>query len=97
MDVFSADFYDLLRLTGDMAYEGAWRPAVEYLSSAVARQTAIRDYIDGERVPMRGASSRWRAHSRTAEAPERWTIENSVVLARSTGMRASLTSVERVV
>ena len=50
MDVFSADFYDLLRLTGDMAYEGAWRPAVEYLSGAVARQTAIRDYIDGERV-----------------------------------------------
>ena len=50
MGVFSVDFYDLVRLTGDMAYEGAWRPAVEYLSGAVARQTAIRDYIDGERV-----------------------------------------------
>ena len=50
MDVFSVDFYDLLRLTGDMAYEGAWRPAVEYLSGAVARQTGIRDYIDGEKV-----------------------------------------------
>ncbi len=50
MGVFSVDFYDLLRLIGDMAYEGAWRPAVEYLSSAVARQTTIRDYIDGEKV-----------------------------------------------
>ena len=50
MGVFSVDFYDLVRLTGDMAYEGAWRPAVEYLSGAVARQTAIRDYIDGEKV-----------------------------------------------
>ena len=40
----------LFRLTGDMAYEGAWRPVVEYLSGAVARQTAIRDYIDGEKV-----------------------------------------------
>ena len=50
MGVFSVDFYDLLRLTGDMAYEGAWRPVVEYLSGAVARQTGIRDYIDGEKV-----------------------------------------------
>jgi hypothetical protein len=50
MGVFTVNFYDLLRLTGDMAYEGAWRPAVEYLSGAVARQTGIRDYIDGEKV-----------------------------------------------
>ena len=50
MGVFSVDFYDLLRLTGDMAYEGSWRPAVEYLSGAVDRQTGIRDYIDGEKV-----------------------------------------------
>ena len=50
VDVFSVDYYDLLRLTGDMAYEGAWRPALEYLSGAVARQTGIRDYIDGEKV-----------------------------------------------
>ena len=50
MGVFSVDFYDLVRLTGDMAYEGAWRPAVEYLSGALARQTAIRDYLDGEKV-----------------------------------------------
>ena len=50
MGVFSVDFYDLVRLTSDMAYEGAWRPAVEYLSGAVARQTAIRDYLDGEKV-----------------------------------------------
>ena len=50
MGLFSVDFHELFRLTRDMAYEGAWRPAVEYLSGAVARQTAIRDYLDGEKV-----------------------------------------------
>ena len=45
---FSVDLYVLERLIGAMAYDGAWRPAVEFLSAAVARQTGIRDYIDGE-------------------------------------------------
>ena len=47
---FSVDLYVLERLIGAMAYDGAWRPAVEFLSAAVARQTGIRDYIDGEKV-----------------------------------------------
>ncbi len=33
-----------------MAYEGAWRPALEHLRDAVRRQTGIRDYVDGEKV-----------------------------------------------
>ena len=35
---FSVDLYVLERLIGAMAYDGAWRPAVELLSAAVARQ-----------------------------------------------------------
>ena len=50
MGVFSVDFYAIERLTHEMAYRGAWRPVVEYLAAAVARQTGIRDYLDGEKV-----------------------------------------------
>ena len=33
-----------------MACRGAWRPALEFLADAVARQTGIRDSIAGEKV-----------------------------------------------
>ena len=33
-----------------MANRGEWRPALEFLSEAIARQTGIRDYIGGEKV-----------------------------------------------
>ena len=33
-----------------MAYRGAWRPVLEFLAAAIARQSGIRDYIDGEKV-----------------------------------------------
>ena len=48
--VFSVDLYDFERLTRAMARSGEWRPAVERLSAAVAEQTGIRDYIQGEKV-----------------------------------------------
>ena len=47
---FSADVYEFSNLVVAMAYEGAWRPVVDYLANAIATQTGIRDYIDGERV-----------------------------------------------
>ena len=47
---FDADVYQFSMLVWDMAYEGAWRPAVEHLRDAIAAQTGIRDYIDGEKV-----------------------------------------------
>ena len=47
---FSADQYVFSNLVVAMAYEGEWRPAVEYLRDAIAAQTGIRDYIDGEKV-----------------------------------------------
>jgi len=33
-----------------MANEGEWRPVLEFLSEAIARQTGIHDYIAGEKV-----------------------------------------------
>ncbi len=50
VDVFSVDVYQFSRLIRDMAYDGAWRPALEHLRAAIARQTGIRDYLDGEKV-----------------------------------------------
>ena len=50
MGLFAVDFYALERLLGDMAYRGAWRPLVEHLAEAMARQTGIRNYIEGERT-----------------------------------------------
>ena len=50
MGVFALDFYVLERLVRRMAYHGEWRPLVEHVAEALARQTGIRDYIDGERT-----------------------------------------------
>ena len=48
--VFSVDVYTFSRLVRQMAYEGAWQPALEFLQRALAEQTGIRDYLDGEKV-----------------------------------------------
>ena len=48
--VFSVDRYRFEQLMMRMADEGEWRPVLEFLSEAIARQTAIRDYIGGEKV-----------------------------------------------
>ncbi len=48
--VFSVSHYKFSNLVVDMAYRGAWRPALEFLAEAIAAQTGIRDYLDGERV-----------------------------------------------
>ena len=48
--VFSVDLFTFERLVHEMAYRGAWRPVLEFLSAAIAGQTSIRDYIDGEKV-----------------------------------------------
>ena len=48
--VFSVSHYHFSRLVRRMAYKGEWRPAVEYIAAAMAEQTGIRDYIDGEKV-----------------------------------------------
>ena len=48
--VFSVSHYHFAGLMRDMAYRGAWRPALEFIGAAVAEQTGVRDYIDGEKV-----------------------------------------------
>ena len=48
--VFSVSHYHFSRLVRAMAYKGEWRPAVEHIAAAIAEQTGIRDYIDGEKV-----------------------------------------------
>ena len=48
--VFSVNLMAIEDLTWAMARDGAWRPAVEYLASAIRRQTSVRDYVQGERL-----------------------------------------------
>ena len=48
--VFAVDLYRFEQLMLRMATDGEWRPALEFLSDAIARQTGIRDYIAGEKV-----------------------------------------------
>ena len=48
--LFSVDVYTFSRLVRKMAYDGAWQPALEFLREALAEQTGIRDYLDGEKV-----------------------------------------------
>ncbi len=48
--VFSLDLVEFDRLTRRMALAGDWRPALERLSTAMAEQTSVRDYLQGEKV-----------------------------------------------
>ena len=48
--VFSVNQQRLYERVLAMAAQGAWRPVVEFLASAIAEQTGIRDYIAGEKV-----------------------------------------------
>ena len=48
--VFAVNLFRFEQLLMRMANEGEWRPAFDFLSEAIARQTGIRDYIAGEKV-----------------------------------------------
>ena len=50
LEVFSVNLFQFEQLMLRMATEGEWRPVLEFLSEAIARQTGIRDYIGGEKV-----------------------------------------------
>ena len=50
VEVFSVNLYRLEQLMMGMANRGEWRPVLEFLGEAIARQTGIRDYIGGEKV-----------------------------------------------
>ena len=50
VEVFSVSQHTFSRLMRQMAYYGAWQPALDFLRDALAEQTGIRDYMDGEKV-----------------------------------------------
>ncbi len=50
VEVFAVDVYTFSRLMRQMAYAGAWQPVLDFLRDALAEQTGIRDYMDGEKV-----------------------------------------------
>jgi len=50
VNLFSPDLHRLSLLLSRMAFRGEWRPLIDFLSTAIAEQTAIRDYIAGEKV-----------------------------------------------
>ena len=48
--VFSVSHHRFSGLVVDMACRGAWQPVLEHLAEAIAAQTGIRDYLNGEKV-----------------------------------------------
>ena len=48
--VFSVSHYHFSGLVRNMANRGDWQPALEFIRDAIAEQTGIRDYMDGEKV-----------------------------------------------
>ena len=50
VEVFRVDLFRFEQLMLRMANQGEWRPALEFLGSAIAQQTGIRGYIAGEKV-----------------------------------------------
>ena len=48
--VLSVDMLSLADALWGMAFKGEWRPVFEFLGNAIAEQTSIRDYLDGEKM-----------------------------------------------
>ena len=48
--VFSVNLFRVEQLLMAMANRGEWRPVFDFLGEAITRQTAIRDFISGEKV-----------------------------------------------
>ena len=47
---FDVNLYEFGQRMMRMANQGEWRPVFEFLAEAIAAQTAIRDYIAGEKI-----------------------------------------------
>ncbi len=48
--VLSVDMHAFAGLLRRMALDGEWRPVLDFLRDAIAAQTSIRDYLDGEKI-----------------------------------------------
>jgi hypothetical protein len=47
---FSIDLDKLLTYVGDMAYEGSFKPAFEFIEKEITRNTSVRDYVTRENL-----------------------------------------------
>ncbi|KPA16361.1 ATPase AAA [Candidatus Magnetomorum sp. HK-1] len=50
VNIFKIDMWELSDMITNMAYDGDWKPFFQYLSEQIEKQTAIRDYLNGEKV-----------------------------------------------
>jgi len=48
--IFRIDLFQFAGLIRGMAYRGAWQPVFDFLATAIREQTAVRDYLAGEKV-----------------------------------------------
>ncbi len=48
--ILSVDMLALADLLWRMALHGEWRPVLDFLRDAIATQTSIRDYLEGEKI-----------------------------------------------
>ncbi|CAN2049193.1 AAA family ATPase [Candidatus Magnetomoraceae bacterium gMMP-13] len=50
VDIFRPDLWNLSNLLRGMAYHGKWKPVFDFFTDEIEKQTAIRDYLNGEKV-----------------------------------------------
>ncbi len=50
VEVFNVDLLHFAGLMRRLAYQGDWQPVFQFLADEVEKQTAIRDYLTGEKV-----------------------------------------------
>jgi len=50
VDVFTIDLWHFANLIRNMAYQGDWQPVFQFLADEVDKQTAILDFLSGEKV-----------------------------------------------
>ena len=50
VNIFKVDMWLLSKHMRDMAFRGDWKPFFQFLSEQIEKQTAIRDYLNGEKV-----------------------------------------------
>ncbi len=50
VEVFNVDLLHFAGLMRKLAYQGDWQPVFQFLADEVEKQTAIRDYLTGEKV-----------------------------------------------
>jgi hypothetical protein len=49
-NIFNVDLLKLSQLFSAMAYRGKWEDLIDYLAEEMKKQSAVRDYIDGEKA-----------------------------------------------